>query len=328
MARMGLALWSLGRHARRNILPAIGETCCWRYVGAYTRDEKVGADVRQAHGGRSYVRSDDMLRDPEVAAILIAGPNGVHREQALRCLDAGKGVLIEKSMCADLAGTSAVLVAARTAGLLAAECFMYKHHPQFGVLRGLVADSGRFGATKTVAARFGFPHLKSDDIRYSRALSGGALLDAGAYCLSSVAALDDDDSPTVLAARLTTAAGYEVDTEGTTMLSLANGATGLCDWGFGRAYRNEIEIWCERATIVARRAFSKPADLMTTIRVTDADNGVEDIDIPSANHFVAMLDAMGAAMCDPAARSAMADEAYRQAERLDAVRRQAGLRGD
>jgi hypothetical protein len=122
-----------------------------------------------------------------------------------------------------------------------------------------------------------------------------------------------------------TAAGYEVDTGGQAAVEMANGAVGLCDWGFGRAYRNEVEAWSDSASIRTERIFAKPAELETVIRLMhQKGNRIEEIAVPPANPFCAMLKAMASARNNEAARAALRADILEQAALVHEVRRHAG----
>src|SRR4051812_25050778 len=64
------------------------------------------ARARQVLGPYSTVRTtatvDDVLGDPDVSAVAIATPAGTHFALAMSALDAGKHVLVEKPLTADL----------------------------------------------------------------------------------------------------------------------------------------------------------------------------------------------------------------------------------
>ncbi len=63
-------------------------------------------NVRQfvnTYGGKSYTDYREMLEDPNVDAVIIATPSGLHAKMGQDTLDAGKHVLVEKplAMCAN-----------------------------------------------------------------------------------------------------------------------------------------------------------------------------------------------------------------------------------
>jgi NDP-hexose-3-ketoreductase len=316
----GIAVWGIGAHAQRNLIPAIALSP-WTLTGLLSRNRAVAAPIAGRLGVRTYEHEAEMLSDPTVEAVLLAGPNGVHHEQAKAVLCAGKSALVEKSFCDTYEQAAELTMLAEQRGLLVAECFSYVFHPQFERLKEALPGSGRLAS---LTARFGFPFRDPADIRYRRDLAGGALLDVGAYCLSAMARLVRGPAK-VKWARMDTTLGYEVDTAGQAVIEMADGVVGLCDWGFGRAYRNEVEGWSDSASIFAERIFAKPADLPTVVRVIhQQDNRFESIAVSPANSFAEMLTAMAAARSDLVAQAAFRGEILSQAALIRDVRLLAG----
>jgi predicted dehydrogenase len=318
-----LGVWTIGDHARRNLLPAVTEAPSWRLGAISTRDPAVCAEVAEACGTAGYLNPDDMLNDGALDAVLLAGPNGTHFERARQALLAGKHVFVEKSLTGRLGQAEELLALAMSRDLVLAECFMYQFHPQFEVLQNLLGPDGPVGRMHSIEARFGFPHLAADNIRYSRALQGGALLDAGAYCLSALDTLTGGDGEVVWA-RVGREHPFEVDTFGSAILS-RGGTTAFADWGFGRSYRNELEVWGADASVSVPRSFSKPASLATEILVRHQAGGrLETITVPGANAFVRMLEHFAQACDSSALRRELWRRADRQARVVDAVRSRGG----
>jgi len=79
-------------------------------------------------GGRVFDRYEQVL-DSEVDAVLISSPPQAHREQVVEALKAGKGVLVEKPLCATDEDLSAIATAAEAhpdSLLMIAENYYYK----------------------------------------------------------------------------------------------------------------------------------------------------------------------------------------------------------
>jgi len=70
-------------------------------------------------------------------------------------------------------------------GVLFAEAFMYRFHPQHQIVRDLIAD-GAIGDVTTMSASFTFPIGSEDNIRLKPEMGGGALMDVGCYCINSM----------------------------------------------------------------------------------------------------------------------------------------------
>jgi predicted dehydrogenase len=101
------------------------------HVAALATSDAAKADAFRvfAPAFRAHDSFEALLADPEIDAVYIPLPNGLHVEWSLKAMKAGKHVLCEKPM-AMRAGDYDQLVAARdAAGVLAAEAFMIVHHP-------------------------------------------------------------------------------------------------------------------------------------------------------------------------------------------------------
>jgi xylose dehydrogenase (NAD/NADP) len=154
-------------------------------VAVASRDADRAVSYALQHGiaiARSSYR--DLLEDAAVDAVYLSLPNSLHVEWALRAITAGKHVLCEKPLAWTGADAAAVVAAARGAGVVLAEGFMYRHHPQTRALCEL-AGSGALGRVDRIRSWFAFTaEMPQDAIVLDPALHGGALLDIGCYCVS------------------------------------------------------------------------------------------------------------------------------------------------
>ena len=282
-----IGVWGLGSHAVRNVLPAIAKASFGDLVAVHTRNDLTLREVAGNFGARAHSHPDDLLADPDVAAVYLSTPTGLHAAMAERVIAAGKHLLCEKPLTDQHQATAGLVASARRRELIVLEADMFLHHPQFRRLQDLV-QAGSVGQLASLTARFGFPHRGVDDFRYSRDLGGGALLDAGFYPVAAAVGLMGPGLE-IAGSTLISAPSFEVDTGGTA-LAVAGHRGAILDWGFGRSYRSELNVWCEGGVIEVSRAFSKPADLETQIIVRH-QSGQETIHpVPAADHFELMLD--------------------------------------
>src|SRR3954453_11106551 len=74
--------------------------------------------VCQSYGGRAKCYADykEMLKDPNVDAVVVAGPNSLHAQQSIEALQAGKHVLVEKPMATTREDAQAMIKAAEKSG--------------------------------------------------------------------------------------------------------------------------------------------------------------------------------------------------------------------
>ena len=99
----------------------------------------------QLHGiARAHGSYEDLLADPDVEAVYIPLPNGMHVDWTLRALRAGKHVLCEKPMDRRPARRGrGVRRRRREAGLVLSEAFMWRHAPQAAGLLELARARAR-----------------------------------------------------------------------------------------------------------------------------------------------------------------------------------------
>jgi xylose dehydrogenase (NAD/NADP) len=170
-----------------SVIPAIQQSTNGRVVclgtprisGIRARAEKLGIP-------RLYDNYAAVLDDPEVEAVYIPLPNSKHREWTLRAAERGKHVLCEKPLGVTAAECREMIESCHRHGVLLMEAFMYRFHPQQAAVREILA-SGRLGTVQMVRGAFTFRLNLADtrNIRLSRELWGGALMDVGCYCLNA-----------------------------------------------------------------------------------------------------------------------------------------------
>lgn len=150
-----------------------------------SRDAEKAMAFAHAFGvERAYGTYEGLLADAEVDVVYIALPNALHAEYTLAAARAGKAVLCEKPFVADGQEAETVLREVERCRVLFMEGFMYRCHPQYALIRGLL-NQGELGELRLIEARFSYDMgVGSENIRKSRALLGGSFLDVGCYGVS------------------------------------------------------------------------------------------------------------------------------------------------
>ena len=156
-----------------------------RLAAVGSRTQATADQFAREHGvARAHGSYEALLADREVQAVYVATPHPLHAEWTIRAAQAGKHVLCEKPLTLNHAQAVTVVGAARAAGVLLMEAFMYRCHPQTTRVVELV-KSGALGRVNLVQASFGFQREFSPDVRlWNRALGGGGILDVGCYPVS------------------------------------------------------------------------------------------------------------------------------------------------
>lgn len=312
-----IAVWGIGYHAEKNVLPAIESCEAVVLAGVCSRDR--GNAQRAVHrwGGAVWSDAQAMLASPDVDAVYLCTPIGMHFEHGLSVVAARKHLLCEKALTDRSERSFELIAAARRQDVALCEAFMYQFHPQFRSLSDLVSAAD-FGGIEAISCWFGIPALEKPGFRTSAELGGGAFLDVACYPISLVAQLIDG-LPRVASVRLDKAHEDEVDMKGHATLQFPGGEVAHLEWGFDRAYRNEVSVWGKKRSLFADRIFSKTPDYVSYLIVRDQRGQEEQLRIEPANAFGEMLIAFGAATREPSARAALWEASSRQAELVACV---------
>ena len=158
---------------------------------------------------RAYGSYEELVADPDVDAIYNPLPNSMHVDWSIRALEAGKHVLCEKPMSRRAADVERAFDVAERAGLVLAEAFMWRHHPQLERTRELL-DAGEIDDLRMIRSAFAFAGKDDDDIRLQGELDGGGLMDVGCYCVSGCRALAGTEPERVYAEQRVGGRGVDV----------------------------------------------------------------------------------------------------------------------
>jgi D-xylose 1-dehydrogenase (NADP+, D-xylono-1,5-lactone-forming) len=178
--------WGILSTARikRALIPPI-KTSSRNKVGAIASRslEKAQTEAKEWGISKYYGSYEELMDDPEIDVIYNPLPNSMHAEWTIKACQAGKHVLCEKPLAVSLEEVAAIEDAARNAGVVVAEAFMYRHHPQTLGVKELV-DGGSIGALSLVRGAFSFNISSPSDVRLSVDLAGGSVWDIGCYPIS------------------------------------------------------------------------------------------------------------------------------------------------
>ncbi|MCB1016455.1 MAG: Gfo/Idh/MocA family oxidoreductase [Acidimicrobiales bacterium] len=274
-------------------------------------------DVARVHS--SY---DDLLADPEVDAVYNPLPNGLHGRWTVAALEAGKHVLCEKPFTANADEARAVARVAEGTDRVLMEAFHWRYHPMTARLLEIVRG-GELGELRHVAGAFCFPLPRKGDIRWSGALAGGALMDAGCYPVHWVRTVVGTE-PEVVSAECDEGWGG-VDRATRARLAFPDGPTGAvtCSMWSRRLAAIWLRVEGSEGVLEARNPLMPP--LLGRLRIeTGAGRRVEK-PWPGTT-YAHQLAAFVAAVRDGAPFPTGVDDAIANMEVIDAIYRAAGRR--
>lgn len=166
------------------VIPAILEATTAVLHAVASRSPEKAKQIAEKFGApNAYGSYQELLYYPEVDAIYIPLPNSFHKTWAIAAVRAGKHVLCEKPIALNAAEAREMQHEAKKHGRLLLEAFMYSYAPVVQKATALIRE-GQIGEIRAVHSMFTYS-LTPDprNIRLQSALGGGALYDAGCYCL-------------------------------------------------------------------------------------------------------------------------------------------------
>ena len=182
-----LALIGAGRVAREHAR-AIGELGGRLESVCDVNKEQADRFAREFNAKRSTTDVEDLFSDDSIRGVVIALPTTLHRQYAIRALEAGKHVLIEKPMALTLADCDAIISAERRADRLVQLGFVCRYAPKVAAVEELMA-SGVLGEIYHVRATMlrqrGIPGLGRWFTTRSQS-GGGVLIDIGVHLIDLV----------------------------------------------------------------------------------------------------------------------------------------------
>lgn len=155
--------------------------CSRTAEGAREFAERYGIDA-----SHRYVGIAGLCRAKDIDAVYIATPNSLHEEQAVRLIDSGKHVLVEKPAATSAEAFRRMMRAAKNSGVILMEGMMPVHMPGYAVVRRLLRyiTPVRRASLSYLQYSSRYDRYKSGTVEnaFRPELGGGSLMDIGVYC--------------------------------------------------------------------------------------------------------------------------------------------------
>lgn len=287
--------WGILGAARVNerLLPAIIEA---------TNSELVAIASRRAGAAKATLDKyapcyqnvtcyDDMealINDQNVEAVYCPMANNEHTKWALKAIDAGKHVLIEKPMALTVADIEAIEKAAVKNNVKVMEGFMYRFHPQHARVKEIV-ESGLIGDVLSCRASYSFLMRPARMYRIASGVKqgGGAMWDIGPYAIHSLRWCFGLEPQSVIAHAKLNEVGADIVTSG--VLDFGGDAEGRARFGhfdisFERSRKSEYEIIGTKGWVKCHAAWVFQNDVPVISWALEDGKYAEERIAPS-NHF-------------------------------------------
>jgi D-xylose 1-dehydrogenase (NADP+, D-xylono-1,5-lactone-forming) len=127
------------------------------------------------------------------------------------------------------------------------EAFMWRHTPQAARLRELVPGVGEL---RVIRAHFSFGGLAPGNVRLSRELEGGALMDVGCYCVSGARFVSGAEPEAFAGQQILGGGGVDIAFTG--LLRFPGDVLCHFECGMASTNRAELEVVGTEGTLVLR----------------------------------------------------------------------------
>ena len=199
MQPLRFGIISTARIGLERVIPAMQKGQAVSIEAIASRDHNRAAkaaktlDIAKVYG--SY---EALLADPDIDAVYNPLPNHLHVPVSIQAMEAGKHVLCEKPIALDANEAKTLIDARERTGMVIAEAFMVRHHPQWQKAREIL-QSGRIGRPRAVQAIFSYMNRDPDNVRNQADIGGGGIYDIGCYPIVTARYLFDDEPVRALA---------------------------------------------------------------------------------------------------------------------------------
>jgi predicted dehydrogenase len=146
------AIIGLGRWGRSQVNAVQGKSGDIQFVAAHTRTRASAEDFCRDKNIPLVDSYADILSNPSIDAVVLATPHSQHAAQVSQAAGAGKHIHVQKPLTLDLASASAIVDAAKRAGIVLAVGFNRRFHPSIAEVRKRLAD-GQLGRVMCMVAQ-------------------------------------------------------------------------------------------------------------------------------------------------------------------------------
>ncbi len=306
----------------RRVIPAIQASRNGEVAAVCSRSlERAQAFAAEQGIPRALGSYEALIADDEIDAIYNPLPNSMHAEWSVKCAEAGVPTLCEKPFASDAAEAQTIVDAFEKREVLLAEAFMYRFHPQQAKVKEILAAGG-IGDLQIINSSFSFAISDEGNIRLSKALAGGALMDVGCYCVNLMRFMTGEEPARVTASgRIGATTGVDEALAG--IFEFPSGVIGHFDCGLRAHRQHTYTLKGTDGMIVVPTSFVPDKSATTLVRHWRGDDYDEHV-IPAADHYQLMAEDFADALINKRAPRFPAADAVRNMLVVDELLSQAG----
>jgi predicted dehydrogenase len=235
---------------------ALKATANAELVAVFDKVTERAESFAEKYSVRSADNFESFLADPEIEAVTIATPTGIHGTVALPAAKAGKHILCEKPLDVTLEKSDAIIDACEENEVILSAVFQSRFGTAVGLIKKAI-DAGRFGRMVLASTQIHWfrsqEYYDSAGWRGTWALDGGgALMNQSIHTIDLLLYLNGDPAEVYAYADTLTHSGIEVEDNAAAVVKFKNGALGTieastsCAPGFPR----RIELSGSKGSVI------------------------------------------------------------------------------
>lgn len=230
-----------------------------------------------------YGNIDDMLRNADIDAVYIASPVLFHKEQAIKILEAGKHLLIEKPLGINASAAKEIMECAKQKNVCAGVAMVMRFHEGHQKIREMIRRK-ELGDIVTCRGQLTcwFPPMEGNWRQNPAVSGGGALMDMGIHCIDLMKYLLDDRAEKTVGVIENKSFSYAVEDSASLLLKMKKGATCYIDAYFNipdQAAKCFLEIYGTKGSIIANGTIGQDGCGDIKVCIEQEDKGYESIQI-------------------------------------------------
>jgi predicted dehydrogenase len=213
---------------------------------------------------RAYDSLDEMLKDERVQVVSICTPHHQHAEQAMRCAEAGRHLLIEKPIAITLESLRGLERAVAASRVKTVVSFVLRWNPLFETIKALLGDEtiGKIFYAEVDYLHGIGPWYQQYEWNIKKAMGASNLLTAGCHAVDGLRWFLGREAVEVSAYANYSPDNplrYEYEPNSVTILKFADGTIGkvACSVECVMPYAFKIELLGDRGTIRNNQVYTR-----------------------------------------------------------------------
>lgn len=281
MERVKIGVMGCASIAIRSIIPAILQLSDkYELVAVSSRDYNKAIKVASQFGCQAIEGYQNLLELPNIDAVYIPLPTGLHYTWIKKAIEKRKHVYAEKSFTLNYKQAFELVELAKKLEVSLMEGYMFQYHSQNIFVKEKLKKNA-IGDIRHFSASFCFPPLPSENFRYDAEIGGGVVMDAAGYTVRATHfILGDEFTPVASSIHYRNRTGIY----GSAYFRNNKDIGASLVFGFDNFYQCEYRILGTKGKITLTKAFTPRKSEVTECIVEE--QGVKTIySLPACDHF-------------------------------------------